>query len=105
MDWYPFVVPYINGKWVLHNPWYYGEHLTYDASDYDVTVTFVDGATPVIASSGEEVSSEAANSHRYKIEAARSFALSFSTVYHVASMKVGDITVYSYYFPSYSGSR
>jgi hypothetical protein len=102
VDWYPFVVPYISGKWVLHNPWYYGEHLTYDASDYDVSVTFVDGATPVIASSGEEVESEAATSRRFKIEAARSFALSFSTVYNIATMKVGDVTLYSYYFASYS---
>jgi len=102
VDWYPFIVPYINGNWVLHNPWYYGEHLTYEASDYDVTVKFADGATPVIASSGEEVSSEAANSRRFVIEAARSFALSFSTIYDVASMKVGDITLYSYYFPSYA---
>ena len=28
VDWYPFVVPYVPGQgWVLHNPWYYGEHL------------------------------------------------------------------------------
>ena len=32
VDWYPFIVPYMAGKgWVLHNPWYYGEHLTFES--------------------------------------------------------------------------
>ncbi|MGB7876838.1 MAG: hypothetical protein WBL25_20835, partial [Anaerolineales bacterium] len=27
-NWYPFIVPYEAGTgWVLHDPWYYGEHL------------------------------------------------------------------------------
>ena len=56
VDWYPFVVPYVPGQgWLLHNPWYYGEHLVYDLADFDVTVTFIDGANPQIAASGAEV--------------------------------------------------
>jgi len=35
-DWYPFIVPFINGNWVLHDDWYYGEHLVYDAADFKV---------------------------------------------------------------------
>ena len=58
VDWYPFVVPYVPGDgWLLHNPWYYGEHLVYDLADFDVTVTLTDGSTPQIASSGAEVAS------------------------------------------------
>jgi hypothetical protein len=101
VDWYPFIVPYINGKWVLHNPWFYGEHLTYEASDFDVTVTLTDGTNVLIASSGEEVPAQTADSHRYTLEAGRAFALSFSDSYEVASKQVGDVTVYSYYFPIY----
>ena len=102
VDWYPFIVPYMTGKgWVLHNPRYYGEHLTYEAADFDVSVTFSDGSAPVIAASGEEVASTTATSHRFKIEAGRTFALSFSTEYRVASTTVGDVTIYSYYFPLY----
>ncbi len=101
VDWYPFIVPYINGKWVLHNPWFYGEHLTYEASDFDVTVTIANGTNVKIASSGDEISSEAADSHRFRLEAGRAFALSFSAEYEVASKRVGDVTVYSYYFPIY----
>ena len=33
-NWYPFVVPRIDGEWVLHDPWAYGEHLVYDAADF-----------------------------------------------------------------------
>ena len=52
-NWYPFVVPYINGEWVLHEPWYYGEHLVYDAADYEVNLKFTDPATaPIVAASG-----------------------------------------------------
>jgi len=104
VDWYPFVVPYIPGKgWVLHNPWFYGEHLVYDVADFDVTVTFTDGSTPQIAASGAEVESSTApeGSRRFVMEAGRTFALSISTDFKVAMQKVGDVTVYSYYFGFY----
>ena len=101
VDWYPFVAPYFNGKWILHNPWYYGEHLTYEAADFDVTVKIEKGTNVVIASSGEEVASGDAASHKFKLEAGRTFALSFSDSYKVASTNVGDVTIYSYYFPQY----
>jgi aminopeptidase N len=102
VDWYPFIVPYEPGKgWILHNPWYYGEHLVYDLADFDVSVTFTDGATPQIASSGAEADSSTAGSRRFVIEAARTFALSMSYDFKVAQETVGDVTVYSYYFGFY----
>lgn len=102
VDWYPFVVPYIAGKgWILHNPWYYGEHLTFEAADFDVSVTFTDGSLPVIASSGEEVSDPAATTRRFRIEAGRTFALSFALDYRVVTKNVGDVVIRSYYFPPY----
>ena len=102
VDWYPFVVPYIPGQgWLLHNPWFYGEHLVYDTADFDVTVTLTDGTQPEIAASGEEVSSGTTSSRRFVLEAGRTFALSMSTYYNVAMQNVGDVTVYSYYFGIY----
>ena len=35
-NWYPFVVPFIGGQWTLHDTWYYGEELVYDAADFKV---------------------------------------------------------------------
>ncbi|HLO32065.1 MAG TPA: M1 family metallopeptidase [Anaerolineales bacterium] len=113
VDWYPFVVPYVPGQgWLLHNPWFYGEHLVYDLADFDVTVTFTDGANPKVAASGVEikpaleevtpsVTSSAAVKRHFVMEAGRTFALSISDFFKVATQTVGDITVYSYYFGLY----
>jgi hypothetical protein len=102
VEWYPFVVPYVSGEgWILHNPWYYGEHLVYDLADFDVTISFSDGTEPQIAASGAETASEIEGSRRFKLEAGRTFALSISTLYKVAMRQVGDVTVYSYYFAFY----
>jgi Peptidase family M1 domain len=105
VDWYPFVVPYDAGKgWVLYNPWYYGEHLVYDLADFDVLITFPDGSAPLIAASGAEVDSGRSGSRRFVLEAARTFALSMSLYYKVASETVGEVTVYSYFFAFYDVS-
>ena len=102
VDWYPFIVPYQPGEgWILHNPWFYGEHLVYDLADFDVTITFTDGTTPQVASSGAEVPSGSANSRRFVLEAGRTFAFSISTVFKVAQQTIGDVTVFSYYFAFY----
>ncbi len=115
VDWYPFVVPYVSGQgWLLHNPWFYGEHLVYDLADFDVTVTFTDGVNPKIAASGAEIESSgtdatpeatpsaaSAVSRRFALEAGRTFALSISDFFKVAMQTVGDVTVYSYYFGLY----
>jgi aminopeptidase N len=102
VDWYPFVVPYNPGEgWVLYNPWYYGEHLVYDLADFDVLITFTDGSTPMIAASGAETDSGKSGSHRFVLEAGRTFALSMSLYYKVAQQQVGDVAVYSYYFSFY----
>lgn len=117
VDWYPFVVPYIPGQgWVLHNPWFYGEHLMYDLADFDVTVTFTDGANPKVASSGAEAGSTITEptpeatpsressgvvSRRFVLQAGRTFALSMSDHFKIAQQTIGDVTVYSYYFGLY----
>lgn len=102
VDWYPFIVPYQSGEgWILHNPWFYGEHLVYDVADFDVTVTFTDGTTPQIAASGAEVASGLATSRKFELDAGRTFALSMSTDYKVATQTVGDVKVFAYYFAFY----
>jgi len=102
VDWYPYVVPYQSGQgWLLYNPWYYGEHLVYDLVDFDITIAFTDGSVPTIAASGAEADSGKSGSRRFVLEAGRTFALSMSLYYKVASEQVGDVTIYSYYFAFY----
>lgn len=97
-NWYPFVVPNINGEWILREPWYYGEHLVYDAADYEVNLRFTNlESAPIIASSGVPVSQ--GDFTRYTITSARTFALAASRDFQVSSTQVGDVTLTSYYFP------
>lgn len=98
VNWYPFVVPYINGEWVLHDPWFYGEHLVHDTADYEVNLRFTDPATaPVVAASG--VAEQLEDSTRYTITAARTFALAASRDFQTSITQVGDVMLASYYFP------
>lgn len=101
VNWYPFVVPYQPGRgWILHEPYAYGEHLVYDVADYEVRLRFAGpaGAVPT-ASSGAVVAEGEAT--LYRLEKGRAFVFSFSPEYQVLSQQVGEVTVYSYYFPLY----
>jgi aminopeptidase N len=92
-----------------------------------VTVTFTDGANPQIAASGLEIKPQISDavptetpavaplgtplsvpaeaaSHRFVLEGGRTFALSMSDFFKVATQAVGDITVYAYYFGIYNAS-
>jgi hypothetical protein len=95
-NWYPFVVPRIGGKWILHDPWYYGEHLVYDAADYTVNLRPADPAVnPVIAASG--AASANGEWRTYTLTAGRAFVISASTEFLTASTQVGDVTITSYW--------
>jgi hypothetical protein len=97
VDWYPFIVPYTPGSgWVLHQPWFYGEHLVYPLADFDVTLRFSDESNlPVVAASAApEVINDGT---RYLLEKARNFSFSMGRQFQVLNQQAGDITVYSYY--------
>ena len=97
-NWYPLIVPYATGRgWVLHDPWYYGEHLVYESADYEVNLT-TDPSVVVAASGFAELNGE---STRYTLTAGRTFAISASPEFQTVSAQVGDVTITSYYFPFY----
>jgi hypothetical protein len=99
-NWYPFVVPFIDGQWVLHEPSYQGEYLAYDSSDFEVNLRFADPETaPVVASSGFAESGSGSGATRYRLRAARTFVLSASREFQVAQTQAGEVAVYIYYFP------
>jgi hypothetical protein len=98
VDWYPFLPPYLPGHgWVVHNPWFYGEHQVYELADYDIEIrmTGVRQNVTLAASSPAEIDGR---TYRYQMKSARSFALSASNMYTVFSQQVGEVTVYSYAF-------
>jgi hypothetical protein len=99
-NWYPFVVPYIDGEWVIHEPWSHGEYLVYPLADFVVDLKFTNSDNvPIVAASGApEPNGEYT---RYTLTGGRAFAMSASRDFEVASLKVGDVKVSSYYFPVY----
>ena len=95
-NWYPFVVPRVNGAWLLPDPWHFGEHLVYDVADYDVQFKVNDEAVVVAASANAESTAQV---RTYRLKSGRAFVLSASPDYKVFIQQVGDVTLYSYYYP------
>lgn len=97
IDWYPFVVPYIGGRWTLPDPYPYGENLVYEKADFRVRLSFADPAnTPVVAASAP--ASLDNGTLVYDLPNARNFTISASPYYQVSSADANGVTVYNYYF-------
>jgi hypothetical protein len=97
-DWHPFVPPFIDGDWLVHNPWYYGEHLVYPMADYEVEfrLTNAPAGTVIAASAPDQGQGDV---HQYKVEQTRNFVLSISPEYHVFQEDVDGVTLLGYGFP------
>jgi hypothetical protein len=89
IDWYPFIVPFIDG-WILHEPSEVGEHLVYDAVDYDVSLV----VTPPMT----VAASAPLSNGRYLLESARTFVLSASPDYQATTSNLDGVSLTSYYF-------
>ena len=99
VDWYPFVAPYLPGEgWQAHQAYYFGEHLVYEKSDFQVNIQISDDRPELIIAAASPAERDGPW-HRYQHNNARNFAWSVSDQYHVSSATVGDVTILSYYFP------
>ena len=97
-DWHPFVPPFVDGEWLVHNPWFFGEHLVYPVADYAVEIRLTNApeGTVIAASALDRGDGEV---HRYQLEAARDFVWSVSPEYRVLQADVGGVTLLGYSFP------
>ena len=100
-DWYPFIVPF-TGDWLLHDPGSFGEHLVYDAADYDVYVMVEDPKVVLAASAPAE---GYGNSTHYHLEGARTFVLSASDSYQVEESAVGPVQIETYSFAEHGDAN
>jgi hypothetical protein len=100
-EWYPFVVPFVPGQgWVLHEPAAVGEHLVYDAADWEVHIrTVQDGI--IIAASGLADAEPNGEWTRYRLTGARTFAFSASDQFRVYDATAGAAQIFVYYYPGY----
>ncbi len=97
-DWLPFVVPYDRSAgWLLHDFMPFGEHLVYDSADFDVNLRFAaPSSAPVVAAPALAESN--AEWTRYRLNGARTFALSMSREFLVNESAVGAVVIRTYYF-------
>jgi hypothetical protein len=97
-DWHPFVPPFVDGDWVVHNPWFYGEHLVYLPADYEVEIQLTNAPEgTVIATNALDLGD--VDVHRYKTEQIRNFVWSVSPEYRVFQKDVDGVTLLGYGFP------
>lgn len=99
VDWYPYLPPYQAGQgWVVHPPGYYGEHQTYEASNFEVSLQVTNAPANLIVAASAEERMEDGWRH-YTLQNARAFAISLSSNYQVSTRKIGEVTISSYYYP------
>ncbi|HLF74835.1 MAG TPA: hypothetical protein VI524_10840, partial [Anaerolineales bacterium] len=84
-DWYPFIVPYQDG-WILHDPGPLGEHLVYDAADFEVNIKTTQTGIVIAASGLDEPNGEWT---RYRLHGGRTFAFSASDQFLVFDAVAG----------------
>ncbi len=97
-DWYPFVPPFVDGDWLVHNPWFYGEHLVYPAADYEADIRLINAPEGTVIAANALDRGEG-DMHIYQIEQARNFVLSVSPEYRVFQEDVDGVTLLGYSFP------
>ncbi len=97
-DWHPFVPPFVDGDWQVHNPWFYGEHLVYLNADYEAEIRVANApdGTVIAANALDQGNGDI---HNYKIEQARNFVWSVSPEYQVFEEDVDGVTLLGYGFP------
>jgi hypothetical protein len=99
VDWYPFVPPYLKDQgWLVHQAGFFGEHLVYESSDFDVSIELSDPTLNLTIAASAPAEKEGPVYH-YQHLAARNFAWSVSDLYELLTKQVGDITVMGYAFP------
>jgi transcriptional regulator with XRE-family HTH domain len=96
-NWYPVLAPYREDKgWYALTYFPVGDPYVTEVADYRVTITSTEGV--VLAGTGRET--REGNRWHYEADQARSFALAASDRYEVATSRVGEVEVHSYYFPA-----
>ncbi len=100
-EWMPAITPFFDGQWQTTKAWTLGEYTIWDMADYDVRVTVQggDANTMQVIGPGEETRVNA-NTWRYQIANARTFALSIGNSMNKLSATSDDgVTIDLYYFP------
>jgi hypothetical protein len=98
VDWYPYVAVYRSDTgWLIHDAWVFGEHQVYESSDYLVSLTLVNPVPGLVVAASAAAAAPGSGA-TYRLEAARTFALSISPSYVTTTQVAGRVTITSYAF-------
>lgn len=100
-DWYPMLVPFDPATgWLLADPWYYGEHLTYPLADFDIRLQFTDPSrAPTVAAGGTAQPGDGFT--RYTLTDGRTFAFAMGQSLQARSAETNGVTITSYFYPGF----
>ena len=99
VEWYPFVAPYTHRNgWITHEPSGVGEHLVYEASNFDVWLK-VEGEDDLVVAASAEGQKDGLGT-RYQLEGARTFVLSVGSILSSQRVASENASVTSYFYPS-----
>ena len=102
VNWYPFVAPYTHrGGWILHEPSGVGEHLVYEAADFDVRLKVTGEDDLIVAASALGASTGSATEMRYQLKGARTFVFSVSSIFRSQTEASEQARVTSFFYPDY----
>lgn len=103
--WFPFIPPIDkDGNWLVNeislvNSQIVGEHLVFEASDFDVTLQFTDRRENLKIAAPAPPTEDEGIIH-YKLNLGRTFTVSISDIYTITEREVDRIKILSYAFPT-----
>lgn len=106
--WFPFIPPRTDTEWLAYeislvNSQIVGEHLVFEAADFDVNLRFTDRRENMKIAAGAPLE-EIDDVLQYHLDLARTFTLSISDIFVITERSVDDIKVLSYAFPEEAAS-
>ncbi len=101
VNWYPFIVPFdVAQGWIIHEPSGVGEHLVYEAADFDVTLKLV-GEEDDLVVAASATGKKAGQWYLYELKGARTFVFSVSSIIQSQTVASEEASVTSFYYPNY----
>lgn len=84
--------------WLAHQAGFFGEHLVFEASDFEVQIRLADARSDLVIAASAPAQT-GGGWHTYQHLEARNFAFSVSDQYVTSSKTVDGVTIFGYAFP------
>lgn len=100
VDWYPFIPPLTeNGEWIIHDPWFYGEYLVYDLSDFNISIELLNSPPNAEIAASTLPVQHTDTTYSFVSKQARNFVWTLSPSYVIETLDHNGINISTYTFP------